>query len=263
MLNPALRVAVLSTGRAPGLDFLLRHPDRGKGWDIVGVAATDPEFRERALAARERLPYLERNLALHCRSRGCRRSDLGARKAFDAETLEALETWRADLVLLVGYLHVVTAPLLDGFPGRMVNLHDADLAIRGPDWLPRYRGLHSTRDAISDGASETRTTAHVVTAEVDGGPILARSWAFPVYPLAEAARRLGATDILRAYAYAQREWMMRTAWGPLLLEVVRGYAARAVRVLDGRVFIGSTEGPVELPAPPAFGSAPRLRGVAG
>jgi hypothetical protein len=201
------------------------------------------------------------DLAAFCARRGLPRRDLVARAAYDARTVQLLRAWRPDLIVLCGYLHIVTAALLERYPARIVNLHDADLARTGPDGLPRYRGLHSTRDAIAAGEPETRSTVHLVTPELDVGPLVLRSAAFPVHPLVADARRWRATDIVRAYAYAHREWMMRAAWGPLLRQTVRLFAAGLVRVLGGRAVIGGALGPLEAPDG-ARGVAPRV-GVAG
>lgn len=234
MLTPVpLRVAVLSTARAPGLAELLADPDRGRVFELVGCLASDPAWRDHAAAAAG-VPVAVHDLAAFCARRGVPRRDLAARAAYDAQTAELLRPWRPDLILLCGYLHIVTAPLLDRYTGRIVNLHDADLTRTGPDGRPRYRGLHATRDAIAAGEPETRSTVHVVTAELDIGPVVLRSGAFPVHPLVADARRWGATDILRAYAYAHREWMMRAAWGTLLSRAVALIATGAAPVLASR-----------------------------
>jgi len=153
----------------------------------------------------------------------------GDRKAFDAETADLLRARDTDVVVLLGYLFVITEPLLNAFPDRILNVHDADLALRNPDGSPRYPGLHSTRDAIMSGERETRSSVHLVTPELDGGPVIARSKPFPVAPFIHEAVARGEHDIVRAYAFAQREWMMRSAWGELASEAIeRITAQRAV-----------------------------------
>jgi folate-dependent phosphoribosylglycinamide formyltransferase PurN len=108
------------------------------------------------------------------------------------------------------------------------------------------------------GEPETRSTVHLVTPEVDVGPLLVRSWAFPTHPLVAAARAWGAADILKAYAYAQREWMMRAAWGRLLTRTLMLFAAGTVRVTGGRATIAGAPGPVDLAPAPAPAPAPPL-----
>ena len=150
----------------------------------------------------------------------------GDRNAFDAETADLLRAYGADVVVLLGYLFVITGPLLSVFPDRILNVHDADLALRNADGSPRYPGLHATRDAIVAGERETRSSVHLVTPQLDGGPVIARSIAYPVAPFVHEAVERGEHDIVRAYAYAQREWMMRSSWGELAFEAIERITAR-------------------------------------
>ena len=216
-----LKVAVLSTSRAPGLDYLLGHdPRRGRIYEIVTLAVTDPEHRDVPTARAAHLPILVRDFAGFYAGRGARRRDLAVRADFDRDTAEALHAIGTDLVIACGYLHILTRPMLDAFPDRVINVHDADLAVLDAKGGPRFRGLHSTRDAILAGEPETRSTVHLVTPEVDVGPVLLRSRAFPVHQMVHEARRWDAIDILKAYAYAQREWMMRASWGRLMSDAI-------------------------------------------
>jgi len=186
-----LTVAVLCSNRAPGLDAL----------------------RERA------------NVACVLDRRPPRGGD---RRAFDAETATLLRPYEVDAVILLGYLYVITRPLLAAFPSRILNIHDADLTLRNPDGGPRYPGLHATRDAILAGERETRSSVHLVTPLLDAGPVILRSEAFPVAPFVHEAVARGEHDIVRAYAYAQREWMMRSTWGALAAEAAHRVAIEAV-----------------------------------
>lgn len=204
------RVAVLCSKRAPGLDYILHHPDRGTMYDVACVLTTDD------------VPAIDDVPLIHHSPRA-----FDVRAEFDAITAETLQELDADVVVLLGYVYVLTAPMLDAFAGRILNVHDADLALLGSDGRRRYPGLHATRDAILAGERETRSTLHVVTAEVDEGPIVARSEPFPVAPLVTDALALGALDMIRAYAYAHREWMMRRAWGPIVVAELENLACRA------------------------------------
>jgi phosphoribosylglycinamide formyltransferase 1 len=207
------RVAVLCSKRAPGLDYVLRHPDCGPMYEVACVVTTD------------NAPGVDNVPVIHHSPRA-----FDVRADFDALTVGILRELDVDVVVLLGYLYVLTAPMLEAFPGRILNVHDADLTLVGSDGRRRYRGLHSTRDAILAGERETRSTLHVVTAEVDEGPIVALSEPFPVAPLAQDALALGALDMIRAYAYAHREWMMRRAWGAMVVAELEKYACGAVAV---------------------------------
>jgi methionyl-tRNA formyltransferase len=208
------------------------------------------------------VPAIVHDIRRFYAARGARLTALGPRGEYDRRTVELLAPFRPDLVVLSGYLHILTAPALEAFPNRIVNVHDADLTVLDAGGRPRYRGLRSTRDAVFAGAAETRSTVHLVTPEVDVGPLLVRSWAFPVHVMVDQARDLGSGDVLRAYAYAQREWMMCAAWGPMLARTIDVFARDDVRLLGGRAVVAGALGPLELPAPLAA-RASQLGAVGG
>jgi folate-dependent phosphoribosylglycinamide formyltransferase PurN len=213
---------VLCGNRAPALEHLLTESQSSWcGYEIVALVATDPTCVDLPRAQAARVPAIVRDIGEFYRAAGVPRGELATRRAFDADTLECLLPLNPQVLLLCGYLHIVTEPLLEAFPQHVLNLHDADLVRRGADGRPRYRGLHATYDAICAGEPETRSSVHLVTADVDEGPLLRRSQPFPVHDLARDALAWGATTILRAYAFAQREWMMRASWGPLASSALR------------------------------------------
>ena len=240
----ALRVMVLSSRRAPGLERLISRA--GRRWRIVGVVASEPASEALEVALKAGLPALVHDVRAFCAGRGVRLGDLAARRQYDRETLRILRRLEVDLVLLCGYLLIVTEPLLDAFPGRILNVHDSDLTRLDPEGVPRYRGLRSTRDAIVAGEKGTRSTVHLVTEEVDRGPLVIRSWSFPIPPLVDAAIRWGADDVLGAYAYAHREWMMRASWGAILERALDRMAAGEVHLLGGQAVVAGALGPEDV-----------------
>jgi folate-dependent phosphoribosylglycinamide formyltransferase PurN len=207
------RIAILCSKRAPGLDYLLSHPGFRTMYDVACVVTTD------------NAPGIDDVPVIHHSPRA-----FDVRADFDALTADMLQPFDVDAVVLLGYIYILTAPMLDAFAGRILNVHDADLTLLGSDGRRRYTGLHSTRDAILAGERETRSTLHVVTEEVDAGPILAVSEPFPVAPLVADALACGALDMIRAYAYAHREWMMRRCWGPMVVAELEKMACGAVAV---------------------------------
>jgi phosphoribosylglycinamide formyltransferase-1 len=75
-----------------------------------------------------------------------------------------LEEHAVDLVVLAGYMHLLTRPFLDRFPGRIVNVH--------PSLLPAFPGAHAIEDALAAGVDTTGVTVHLVDEGLDTGPIL-------------------------------------------------------------------------------------------
>jgi len=208
-----IRVALLCAARAPGLDYLLeQHGEHGRSFELVVGVTSDPTSSAVGPMRRAGIPTLIHDIAAFYASRGARRTDLAVRRDYDTRTVELLRLFRPDVIVLSGYLHIVTAPLLSAYPGRVINVHDADLTILGPDGHPKYRGLHATRDAIRAGEPTTRCTLHLVTENVDGGPALLQSPEFPVRG---------------RHHYVQREWMMHTAWGPLIARAIELFAREA------------------------------------
>jgi folate-dependent phosphoribosylglycinamide formyltransferase PurN len=243
----ALRVALLTSRRAPGLDRLLARSHRpGAGWHFVAAVVSDPASEALPLLAEAHVPAYVHDLRAFCAERGTRLGDRASRREYDQHAASLLAPHRPDLVVLSGWLWVLTESFLDAYPDRVINIHDSDLMIPGPCGRPFYRGLRSTRDAVANGEPETRSTVHVVTEDVDVGPLLVRSWGFPVHPLVEEARDWKAEDIISAYAYAQREWMMRSSWGRLLERAIEHYARGEVHILDGKAVVAGTLGPEEL-----------------
>jgi phosphoribosylglycinamide formyltransferase-1 len=242
MLTPhPLRVAVLCSRRAPGLSEFLEDSRCGRDYEVVALVCSDPNSGTALRAEQAGVHVVRHDIHSFCAERGRDSKDLEVRGAYDRKTLELLSPYDPGLIVLSGYLYVLTQPLLEAFGSRIVNVHDADLLRLAPDGKPLYRG---------------RLTAHIVTEEVDVGPALVRSWPFPVHPLVEDARSWDAEEILKSYAFAHREWMMGAAWGAVLARTAELFAQGRIRTLDGRAIIGDSLGPEELrPA--------RLRPVGG
>jgi phosphoribosylglycinamide formyltransferase-1 len=212
-----LRVAVLCSRRAPGLEHLL-HVARGHGdVEVVCVVSSHRDSVVELAMPAAAPPLITHDIrAFYARRPSTPLRDLVTRRVYDRETADLLAAHAPDVVVFAGYLYIATGPLLDAYRHRIVNLHFSDLTRRRPDRRPAYPGIHAVREAIADGVTETRATVHLVNGEPDGGAPLVRSWSFPVSPLAARARAWSAEHMLHAYAYAHQEWMIREVSGPLL-----------------------------------------------
>ena len=93
------------------------------------------------------------------------------RDAFDRVLANELRSRQVSLVCLAGFMRLVGAPLLDAFPSAILNVH--------PSLLPAFPGVESQRQALDHGVKVAGATVHLVTAELDGGPIVLQS-AVPV-----------------------------------------------------------------------------------
>ena len=89
------------------------------------------------------------------------------RETFERELAEAIDASRPDLVVLAGFMRVLSKAFVDRYAGRMLNIH--------PSLLPKYRGLHTHQRVIEAHESEHGASVHFVTAELDGGPVALQS----------------------------------------------------------------------------------------
>jgi phosphoribosylglycinamide formyltransferase 1 len=210
------RVAVLSSRRSPGLADLVARSHETGSYEIVCVLASGEDYEDKRVTKALGLPLVHHPIRSFCENRRQRFTDLGARRDYDARSIELLEPYAPDAVLLSGYLLIATDPLLASFPERIVNVHGSDLARTGSDGRPLFPGLRAVADAIDAGETQTRATAHIVTERLDDGPILARSGPYPVPSFVAELGARGNTHAVHAYAYAHQEWMLATAWGSLL-----------------------------------------------
>ena len=99
--------------------------------------------------------------------------DYADRKAYDAALQAVIDTYEPDLVILAGFMRILTTGFVEHYTGRMINIH--------PSLLPSFRGLHTHRQAIEAGVRVHGATVHFVTPELDGGPVIAQA-VVPVLP---------------------------------------------------------------------------------
>ncbi|MGV7208943.1 phosphoribosylglycinamide formyltransferase [Oxalobacteraceae bacterium A2-2] len=90
--------------------------------------------------------------------------DYDSRAAFDAALQAAIDRFQPDLVVLAGFMRILTAPFVQHYEGRMLNIH--------PSLLPLFPGLHTHEQALAAGHAEHGATVHFVTAELDHGPMV-------------------------------------------------------------------------------------------
>jgi phosphoribosylglycinamide formyltransferase-1 len=88
----------------------------------------------------------------------------GSREAFDQQLMRQIDQYQPDLIVLAGYMRILSDAFVDHYQGKMINIH--------PSLLPKYPGLETHQRAIDAGDTEHGTSVHFVTAELDGGPVI-------------------------------------------------------------------------------------------
>jgi phosphoribosylglycinamide formyltransferase-1 len=156
MSRPRAKVAVLISGSGTNMAALL-YASRAEDcpFEIVLVASNNPDAGGLRLAEAEGVATFARS------HKGMAREDHDA--IIDAAVRDSGAEW----VALAGYMRILTAGFVAGWSGRMVNIH--------PSLLPKYTGLHTHERAIAAGDSHGGVTVHLVTAELDCGPILGQT----------------------------------------------------------------------------------------
>lgn len=91
-------------------------------------------------------------------------SQFADREAFDKQLMLEIDAYAPDLVVLAGYMRILSPQFVQHYAGRMLNIH--------PSLLPKYPGLHTHRQAIENGDEEHGTSVHFVTEQLDGGPVI-------------------------------------------------------------------------------------------
>ena len=87
--------------------------------------------------------------------------------------IDIMNAWKVDLIVLAGWMRIVTPKLINAFPNRIINLH--------PSMLPKYKGLHAIEQALESGDEMTGVSVHYVNEELDGGEVIMQS-EVPILP---------------------------------------------------------------------------------
>ena len=157
------RIVVLISGSGSNLQALIDACERGRiDGRIVAVISNRPAVKGLERARRHGIPALTID-----------HTDYPDRAGFDAALAATIDDFRPDLVVLAGFMRILTEPFVARYAGRMLNIH--------PSRLPKYQGLHTHQRALDAGDTEHGASVHFVTAELDGGPVVLQS-RLPIRP---------------------------------------------------------------------------------
>lgn len=204
-------IVILISGRGSNMEAIVRSA-QAEQWEsvlqarIAGVISNRPNAAGLAIARDLGVPTLALDHKIYA-----------TREAFDDALAQAIDAWQPDLVLLAGFMRVLTAGFVGRYAGRLMNIH--------PSLLPSFAGLDTHQRALDTGVKIHGSTVHFVTPDLDDGPIIIQA-AVPV--LAQDNASTLATRVLqqehRIYPLAVR-WFVE---GQLQVEQGR------VRQLQGQ-----------------------------
>lgn len=164
-----MRVVVLISGRGSNLQALIDQAANGTlPITLAAVISNVPGVYGLERARQAGIPALELDHKLYAE-----------RAAFEAELIKLINAQQPQLVVLAGFMRILTPIFTAHYYGRLLNIH--------PSLLPKFRGLHTHERAISAGETEHGASIHFVTAELDGGPLIAQA-RVPILPEDDAER---------------------------------------------------------------------------
>ncbi|PQO94709.1 phosphoribosylglycinamide formyltransferase [Massilia phosphatilytica] len=156
-------IVILISGRGSNMEAIVRA-QQAEAWParIAAVISNKPDAKGLAFASSHGIPTAV-----------VPNKEFPTREAFDAALQETIDRFAPDLVVLAGFMRILTAPFVEHYAGRMLNIH--------PSLLPLFPGLHTHRQALDAGVAEHGATVHFVTAELDHGPAVIQA-RIPVLP---------------------------------------------------------------------------------
>ena len=154
-------IVILISGGGSNMKAIVQHAQQ-QAWETNGLARIAAVVSNRAdagglaFAAEQGIPTV---VLSH--------KDFASREAYDAALMAKMDAFMPDLVVLAGFMRILTPEFTNHYARRMLNIH--------PSILPNFKGLHTHEQALAAGVKVHGATVHGVTAELDHGPIVMQS----------------------------------------------------------------------------------------
>jgi len=183
-------IVVLISGRGSNMEAIVQACAT-EGWNarIAAVVSNQPDAAGLAFARARGIATAVVDHRGHA-----------SRESFDAELQRAIDAFAPDLLVLAGFMRILTPGFVAHYAGRMVNVH--------PSLLPAFTGLNTHRRALEAGCKAAGATVHFVTADLDHGPIIAQA-VVPVLP-GDSEETLAARVLAREHVLYPRavRWLV-------------------------------------------------------
>ena len=198
-------IVVLISGRGSNMESIVQACAT-EGWNarIAAVVSNQPDAAGLAFARARGIATAVVDHRGHA-----------SRESFDAELQRTIDAFAPDLLVLAGFMRILTPGFVSHYAGRLLNVH--------PSLLPAFTGLHTHRRALEAGCKAAGATVHFVTADLDHGPIVAQA-VVPVLP-GDSEETLAARVLAREHVLYPRA----VRWFVDDLLRVEGSAVRHVR----------------------------------
>lgn len=150
--NP--KIVVLISGSGTNLQAIIDSVGSGDiEADIAAVISNRPNVKGLERAANHDIPH-----------HAIDHTEYSSRELFDVAMIEQIDEYQPDLLVLAGFMRILTGDFVRRYQGKMINIH--------PSLLPKHKGLHTHQRALEEGDKEHGLTVHFVTDELDGGPAI-------------------------------------------------------------------------------------------
>ena len=161
-INPPGNIAILISGTGSNMQAFIDACGAGELKARISIViSNNPDA-----------PGLQRAADAGIATKCINHRDYDSREVFDAALVSALQEYDVDVVILAGFMRILTPVFIEPFLGRLLNIH--------PSLLPKYPGLHTHQRALDAGDTEAGVTVHFVTPELDSGPPIVQA-KVPVY----------------------------------------------------------------------------------
>lgn len=157
----ACSVVVLISGNGSNLQAII-DASAGSGYRVNGVISNRADAYGLERAARAGIP-----------TRVLSHRDFADRESFDQQLIQEIDAFAPDLVVLAGFMRILSGGFVQHYAGRLLNIH--------PSLLPDYRGTHTHERVLEAGETQHGVSVHFVTEELDGGPVILQA-VVPVEP---------------------------------------------------------------------------------
>jgi len=174
-------IVVLISGSGTNLQAIIDACENGQiNGNVVAVISNKRDVKGLLRAQNHDIPAIT-----------LEHSNYESREAFDEALAECIDEYKPDLVVLAGFMRILSTAFVEHFSGKMLNIH--------PSLLPKYPGLNTHKRAIENGDALHGVSVHFVTAELDGGPVVLQS---------QVEVELDDTVESLASKVAQKEWII-------------------------------------------------------